>query len=108
MSQPDPKLLEILVCPVTKGLLIYDREKQELVSQQAGLAFLAAFVWLVAKTVSTGQQLSALHELVARLSTEVNRLQERLVRLETAKPWPPTFPPPAASGWWTGRDPPIC
>ncbi len=37
--QVDPKLLEILVCPVTKGLLIYDREKQELVSKQAGLAY---------------------------------------------------------------------
>jgi hypothetical protein len=35
----DPKLLEILVCPVTKGPLEYDREKQELVSRQAGLAF---------------------------------------------------------------------
>ncbi len=35
----DPKLLEILVCPVTKGLLIYDREAQELVSEQAKLAF---------------------------------------------------------------------
>jgi uncharacterized protein YbaR (Trm112 family) len=35
----DPKLLEILVCPVTKGPLVYDREKQELVSRQAGLAF---------------------------------------------------------------------
>ncbi len=35
----DPKLLEILVCPVTKGPLVYDREKQELVSHQAGLAF---------------------------------------------------------------------
>ncbi|MEI9988892.1 MAG: Trm112 family protein [Rhizomicrobium sp.] len=35
----DPKLLEILVCPVTKGPLAYDREKQELVSRQAGLAF---------------------------------------------------------------------
>jgi uncharacterized protein len=37
--QVDPKLLEILVCPVTKGLLVYDREKQELVSKQAGLAY---------------------------------------------------------------------
>jgi uncharacterized protein len=36
---PDPKLLEILVCPVTKGTLIYDREKQELISRAAGLAF---------------------------------------------------------------------
>jgi uncharacterized protein YbaR (Trm112 family) len=35
----DPKLLEILVCPVTKGPLVYDREKQELVSKLAGLAY---------------------------------------------------------------------
>ena len=35
----DPKLLEILVCPVTKGPLVYDREKQELVSKKAGLAY---------------------------------------------------------------------
>ncbi len=35
----DPKLLEILVCPVTKGPLRYDREAQELISEQAGLAF---------------------------------------------------------------------
>jgi hypothetical protein len=37
--EPDPKLLEILVCPVTKARLIYDREKQELVSKLAGLAY---------------------------------------------------------------------
>ncbi len=35
----DPKLLEILVCPLTKGPLTYDREHQELVSEQAGLAY---------------------------------------------------------------------
>ena len=35
----DPKLLEILVCPVTKGPLRYDRERQELVSYSAGLAY---------------------------------------------------------------------
>ena len=35
----DPKLLEILVCPVTKGPLRYDAEKQELISEQAGLAY---------------------------------------------------------------------
>jgi len=35
----DPKLLEILVCPVTKGPLRYDRQRQELVSQSAGLAY---------------------------------------------------------------------
>ena len=34
-----PELLEILVCPVTKGPLSYDRAKQELISRQAGLAF---------------------------------------------------------------------
>jgi uncharacterized protein YbaR (Trm112 family) len=35
----DPKLLELLVCPVTKGPLIYDRERQELVSKSARLAY---------------------------------------------------------------------
>jgi uncharacterized protein YbaR (Trm112 family) len=35
----DPKLLEILVCPLTKSSLHYDRDKQELVSQQAKLAY---------------------------------------------------------------------
>lgn len=35
----DPKLLEILVCPVTKGLLRYDADKQELISDRAGLAY---------------------------------------------------------------------
>lgn len=35
----DPKLLEVLVCPVTKEALIYDREKEELVSRKAGLAY---------------------------------------------------------------------
>jgi hypothetical protein len=35
----DAKLLEILVCPVTKGPLIYDKEKQELVSKSARLAY---------------------------------------------------------------------
>jgi uncharacterized protein YbaR (Trm112 family) len=35
----DPKLLEILVCPLTKTTLIYDRERQELISKKAGLAY---------------------------------------------------------------------
>jgi uncharacterized protein YbaR (Trm112 family) len=35
----DPKLLEILVCPVTKGPLIWDKEKQELISKSARLAY---------------------------------------------------------------------
>jgi len=38
-SGVDPKLLEILVCPVTKGPLRYDVERQELISEQAGLAY---------------------------------------------------------------------
>ena len=35
----DPKLLEILVCPVTKSDLEYDSVKNELISKQAGLAY---------------------------------------------------------------------
>ena len=35
----DPKLLEILVCPLTKGPLTYDAEHQELISEKAGLAY---------------------------------------------------------------------
>jgi uncharacterized protein YbaR (Trm112 family) len=35
----DPKLLDILVCPVTKGPLVYDKEKQELISKSARLAY---------------------------------------------------------------------
>jgi uncharacterized protein YbaR (Trm112 family) len=38
-SQIDPKLLEILVCPVTKTTLEYDRERQELISRAARLAY---------------------------------------------------------------------
>jgi uncharacterized protein YbaR (Trm112 family) len=35
----DPRLLEVLVCPVTKGPLVYDRAANELVSRAAGLAY---------------------------------------------------------------------
>jgi uncharacterized protein YbaR (Trm112 family) len=35
----DHRLLEILVCPITKGPLVYDRDNQELVSRAAGLAY---------------------------------------------------------------------
>ena len=38
-GQVDPKLLEILVCPVTHTRLRYDSEKQELISDAAGLAY---------------------------------------------------------------------
>ena len=39
MGCVDPKLLEILVCPLTKGPLEFDRETQELISHQARLAY---------------------------------------------------------------------
>jgi len=35
----DPRLLEILVCPLTKGPLQYDRAANELISRRAGLAY---------------------------------------------------------------------
>ena len=38
-NEVDPKLLEILVCPLTKGPLRYDRQAQELISDQARLAY---------------------------------------------------------------------
>lgn len=38
-SDIDPKLLEILVCPLTKSPLRYDRAAQELISEEAGLAY---------------------------------------------------------------------
>jgi len=38
-SGVDPKLLELLVCPLTKAPLEYDAEAQELISRQAGLAY---------------------------------------------------------------------
>jgi uncharacterized protein YbaR (Trm112 family) len=37
--QIDPKLLEIIVCPLTKAPLRYDRAAQELISDEAGLAY---------------------------------------------------------------------
>lgn len=39
MTVLDPALLKILVCPVTRGPLRYDEAAQELISEQAGLAF---------------------------------------------------------------------
>ena len=38
-TEVDPKLLEILVCPLTKAPLRYDRAAQELISEEAGLAY---------------------------------------------------------------------
>ncbi len=39
MSDIDPRLLAVLVCPLTKAPLSYDRDRQELVSKAAGLAY---------------------------------------------------------------------
>ena len=38
-SRIDPRLLEILVCPLTKSILEYDPQRQELISHAAGLAY---------------------------------------------------------------------
>lgn len=38
-DEPDPKLLSLLVCPVTKGPLRYDRAARELISDKANLAY---------------------------------------------------------------------
>ncbi|MGV8997669.1 MAG: Trm112 family protein [Parvibaculaceae bacterium] len=38
-AEVDPKLLEILVCPLTKSTLRYDRDRQELISDKARLAY---------------------------------------------------------------------
>jgi uncharacterized protein len=39
MSRVDPKMLELLVCPLTKGTLSYNREKNELVSESGRVAY---------------------------------------------------------------------
>jgi uncharacterized protein YbaR (Trm112 family) len=39
MNEPDPKLLEVLVCPQTRAPMRYDRDRQELISASARLAY---------------------------------------------------------------------
>jgi uncharacterized protein YbaR (Trm112 family) len=39
MTEPDPRLLEVLVCPLSKQPLEYDRAAQELVCRASGLAY---------------------------------------------------------------------
>jgi uncharacterized protein YbaR (Trm112 family) len=38
-QKPDPRLLEMLVCPLTRAPLIYDAARNELISTKAGLAY---------------------------------------------------------------------
>ena len=61
----DAKLLELLVCPVTKGVLTLDREKNELVSRSARLAYpirdgIPVLLENEARTLSD-EELEALH-----------------------------------------------
>ncbi|MCF6293636.1 MAG: Trm112 family protein [Robiginitomaculum sp.] len=37
--EPDPKMLDLLVCPITHGPLVYDKKAQELLSKKAKLAY---------------------------------------------------------------------
>lgn len=39
MNAVDPKMLELLVCPLTNGRLTFDRERNELISEKAKLAY---------------------------------------------------------------------
>jgi hypothetical protein len=61
----DKKLLELLVCPVTKGRLIYQPDTQELISRSARLAYpvrdgIAVMLELEARTL-TDEELEKLH-----------------------------------------------
>ncbi|MEO0882606.1 MAG: Trm112 family protein [Pseudomonadota bacterium] len=38
-AKPDPHMLDLLICPVSRGRLEYDRDAQELISRKAGLAY---------------------------------------------------------------------
>lgn len=62
----DKKLIELLVCPVTKGSLIYQRDTQELVSRSARLAYpvrdgIPVLLEVEARTLSD-EELDKLHE----------------------------------------------
>ncbi|MSQ65440.1 MAG: Trm112 family protein [Limnohabitans sp.] len=62
----DKKLLELLVCPVTKGSLLYQRDTQELVSRSARLAYpvrdgIPVLLEVEARTLSDAE-LEKLHE----------------------------------------------
>jgi hypothetical protein len=50
LSRPDPKMLELLVCPISKGRLVFDREKNELVSEKAKLAYPKPGGWKTDRT----------------------------------------------------------
>ncbi len=68
----DTKLLELLVCPVTKGPLSYDREKHELTSRSARLAYpvrdgIPILLETEARTL-TDDEIDALHSSSSRPS----------------------------------------
>jgi len=79
MSSVDPRLLEILVCPLTKGPLRYDAGRQELVSDKAGLAY----------PIRDG--------IPIMLVDEARRLDEAASSAPAPAPAEPA-PPPAAAG----------
>ena len=65
-NEVDPRLLEFLVCPITRSTLSYDRERQELVSRSARLAYpvrdgIAVLLEVEARTLSD-EELDALHD----------------------------------------------
>jgi hypothetical protein len=62
----DPKLLEILVCPQTRGPLVYDREAKELLSRKARLAY----------PIRNGIPIMLIDEARALADAEVARLKE--------------------------------
>jgi uncharacterized protein len=68
----DAKLLELLVCPVTKGPLTYDRDKAELLSRSARLAYpvrdgIAVMLETEARALSS-EEVEALHSTPSRFA----------------------------------------
>lgn len=72
----DSKLLELLVCPVTKGPLQFDRDKQELTSRSARLAY----------PVRDGIPILLENEARTLSDTELERLARRPMEAPTTRP----------------------
>ena len=80
----DPRLLEVLVCPVTRGRLTYDRERNELVSAGARLAFPIRDIERRAKPEHDGgramtRSVTELTELVGRTHAARRRAEARMM-----------------------------